>query len=125
MQRIYQIVLLSCLMLAISVAFDTRPASAHAIIIESSPDVNATLTGPAVPVDLHFNSRIDKKRSGLTLLNPDKTSQRLAIPVDGEADRITTIADGLAPGIYQIEWQVLSIDGHITRGFIPFTVKAP
>jgi methionine-rich copper-binding protein CopC len=31
----------------------------------------------------------------------------------------------LAPGNYTIRWQVLAVDGHITRGDVPFTVTAP
>jgi hypothetical protein len=26
------------------------------------------------------------------------------------------------PGAYVVRWQVLAIDGHITRGDVPFTV---
>jgi methionine-rich copper-binding protein CopC len=29
----------------------------------------------------------------------------------------------LSPGKYAIHWQVLAVDGHITRGQIPFEVK--
>jgi len=31
----------------------------------------------------------------------------------------------LAPGAHVLRWQVLAIDGHITRGDVPFTVVAP
>jgi methionine-rich copper-binding protein CopC len=30
----------------------------------------------------------------------------------------------LAPGAYTLHWQVLAVDGHITRGNVPFTVDA-
>ena len=30
-----------------------------------------------------------------------------------------------APGSYVIRWQVLSVDGHITRGDVPLIVQAP
>lgn len=125
MRRTIPIMRLSSLMLAIGMIYVARLASAHAVITESSPSLNATFTGHSVPVDLHFNSRIDKKRSRLAVINPDNTSQPLSFPLDGDANRITATVDGLAPNRYQIEWQVLGIDGHITRGLIPFTVKAP
>ncbi|MFI4981818.1 MAG: copper resistance protein CopC, partial [Nevskiales bacterium] len=32
------------------------------------------------------------------------------------------IADLATPGAYVVRWQVLSVDGHITRGDVPFTV---
>jgi methionine-rich copper-binding protein CopC len=31
-------------------------------------------------------------------------------------------AEGLTPGDWSLAWQALSIDGHITRGEIPFRV---
>jgi hypothetical protein len=31
----------------------------------------------------------------------------------------------LTPGVYVLRWQVLAIDGHITRGDVPFTVMEP
>ena len=35
---------------------------------------------------------------------------------------ISTSADLKVPGRYVVRWQVLAIDGHITRGDVPFTV---
>lgn len=113
---------LGALLLALAWSFNS---AAHAIIMESNPAVNAAVVGPDVPLDLRYNSRIDKARSRLLLTAPDKNTRPLVIPDQGGADRIMTNARGLTPGAYQIEWQVLGVDGHITRGFIPFTVTAP
>ncbi len=78
-----------------SVLLAAPPAAAHAILMESMPAADGAVTGPRVALTLRYNSRIDRKRSRLTLTAPDKG------------------------------WQVLAIDGHITRGDIPFTVAAP
>jgi methionine-rich copper-binding protein CopC len=101
-----------------------RPAEAHAILVESTPAANATVSGPSVPLTLRYNSRIDKHRSKLTLVRPDKTTDTLAIAQDGPEDLLTATAD-LAPGDYRLRWQVLAIDGHITRGEVVFTVTGP
>ena len=98
-----------------------HPAAAHAILMESVPAVNATAKGPDLAFDLRFNSRIDKKRSRLTLTLPDRSQQVLPIDPDGPDDRLDTKAT-LAAGAYTLRWQVLAIDGHITRGDVPFTV---
>jgi methionine-rich copper-binding protein CopC len=103
----------------------TGGAAAHAIIIESSPAVNAEVEGPRVPVDLRFNSRIDKGRSRLNLVPPGAAAARVVFPTDGDPDHIVTEVKAPLPGKYLLEWQVLGLDGHITRGFIPFTVKTP
>jgi len=37
-------------------------------------------------------------------------------------DTLAATVGELAPRAYRLRWQVLAIDGHITRGDIPFTV---
>jgi methionine-rich copper-binding protein CopC len=100
------------------------PAMAHAILIDSVPAINSTIPPGTVALTLHYNSRIDRERSRLTLIAPDKSQTRLAIGRDGPGDVMTTTAD-LPPGDYVVRWQVLATDGHITRGDLPLTVRAP
>jgi methionine-rich copper-binding protein CopC len=107
--------------LFLGLAAAPRPAAAHAILMESVPAVNAAAAGPDIAFDLRFNSRIDHKRSRLTLTLPDQSQQVLPIDVDGPDDRLDAKAT-LPPGAYTLRWQVLAIDGHITRGDVPFTV---
>lgn len=100
-------------------------AIAHAILLESSPSINSTISGPTVPVKLRFNVRIDATRSRLTLVKPDATTHSLTLVKDAPADTLASQAQSLAPGEYRIRWQVLASDGHITRGEIPFHVTQP
>ena len=100
------------------------PARAHAILVDSSPALNGHIAAGHEAMTLRFNSRIDRERSRLTLIAPDKTQIRLPIGDTGPADIMTTQAD-LQPGDYTVHWQVLAVDGHITRGDVPFTVAAP
>ncbi len=96
---------------------------AHAIVLKSTPAVNAVLSGDDVPIRLRFDSRIDRARSKMTLLAPDGTQQSLTPAAESPADGLNAEAKVLAPGAWHLRWQVLSIDGHITRGDIPFTVR--
>ena len=100
------------------------PAAAHAILVESTPAVHATVPPGHEALLLRFNSRIDRERSRLTLIGPDKAQTRLAIGDGGPPDVLTATGD-LRPGAYTVRWQVLAVDGHITRGDVPFTVAAP
>jgi methionine-rich copper-binding protein CopC len=100
----------------------SRAATAHAILVESTPSINSTVIGPNLSVKLRFNVRIDATRSRLTLVKPDATTQSLAIAKDTPADTLASQALSLNPGEYRIRWQVLASDGHITRGEIPFQV---
>jgi methionine-rich copper-binding protein CopC len=99
-------------------------AGAHAILEESTPPAGAAVKAGPLDLKLRFNSRIDRARSVLTLIRPDKTRVTIAIAPDGPPDIVAGRAD-LAPGSYTIRWQVLAVDGHITRGDIPVTVTAP
>jgi methionine-rich copper-binding protein CopC len=100
-------------------------AVAHAILLESSPSLHASVPGPAVPIKLRFNVRIDAGRSRLTLVRPDASTQSLVLDNDTKPDTLASQAQGLTPGDYRIRWQVLASDGHITRGEIPFRVMQP
>ena len=116
--------LLAALALLAMLALPAAPAAAHAILVQSNPAANGTVAGPAVTFELHFNSRIDASRSLLTLIRPDKTKTPLTLAADSPPDQLKASAE-LPPGAYVARWQVLAVDGHITRGDVPFTVSGP
>jgi methionine-rich copper-binding protein CopC len=111
-------------LLTLSAAMLPALAQAHAILEESTPPAGASVK--AGPVDLRFryNSRIDQGRSRLTLIRPDHSHNTLAIAPGGPPDIISSHLE-LTPGVYIVRWQVLAVDGHITRGDVPLTVTAP
>jgi copper resistance protein C len=97
---------------------------AHAVLIKSTPGANETVTGPNVPLSLTFNSRIDQSRSTISLENPDRTISKVTVEPDSSApQKLVGRLSSLAPGSYKLHWQVLAVDGHITRGVISFQVK--
>lgn len=97
--------------------------SAHALLIQATPKQDSTVAGPKVGVALKFNSRIDSKRSSLSLLLPNSKVKTLTLAEQIAPDTLAAEADGLEPGKYRLRWQVLATDGHITRGDYAFTVK--
>ena len=98
-------------------------ALAHAILLEAKPAPNATVEGPDLKVVLRFNSRIDARRSRVTIVMPDQSAKVLTNDEASAPDSLTAQGHGFAPGDYRLKWQVLSSDGHITRGEHPFTVR--
>ncbi len=117
--------LLAALVLALSGAV-AGPASAHAIVVTSEPTAGASLAAAPPQVTIRFNSRLDHARSRLLLIGADNAQTALAIAEGGDPVALTApLPATLAPGEWRLRWQVLAIDGHITRGDIPFTVKAP
>jgi len=98
-------------------------AQAHAILMASQPELGGTAAPGPVAMQFRFNSRIDRGRSRLTLTAPDAGQSVLPIAADTAPDILRSTAN-LQPGDYTVRWQVLAVDGHITRGDVPFSVKA-
>jgi methionine-rich copper-binding protein CopC len=80
------------------------------------------VVGPDIELRVRFNSRIDRERSRLTLVLPDDTARPLPIAGEARPDMLSARPTGLDRGDYKLRWQVLAVDGHITRGEIPFRV---
>jgi copper resistance protein C len=112
------------LLVALTVMLRPSTGEAHAILEASEPANGAHVPAGPITIKLRYNSRIDRARSGLTLTRPDQSKISLAIGPDGPPDLITS-AVTLTPGDYVVRWQVLAVDGHITRGDVAFTVTGP
>lgn len=96
-------------------------ARAHAVLLDSAPASGGHANSGHVTFRLRFNSRIDPARSRLTLTKPDHAKSVLPIESGTTPDTLQAAAD-LGPGAYGLRWQVLAIDGHLTRGDVGFTV---
>lgn len=101
-----------------------RPATAHARIQESQPPIGGSVPAGHVVLVFRYNSRIDRGRSRLTLNRPDRSQTVLTIEPEGPPDVLSAAVD-VTPGDYVVRWQVLAVDGHITRGDVPFTATGP
>jgi len=107
------------LMLAGSMA---GPSTAHAIILSAVPTADQHVPTGKLAVRIKFNSRIDKVRSRLQVTAPSGEKADVSIESVGEPNVVRGTTEVLAVGAYVLRWQVLAVDGHITRGDIPFKV---
>lgn len=100
-------------------------ADAHAIILESAPRHEETLSTPKRIV-LRFNSRLEKPLCSVHLVGPrQKTIALLRQDADTPADTLAYALPPLDPGAYQARWKVMAADGHVTEGIVLFTITAP
>ena len=118
-QRFAGAIVLLIALLAVS----PRRALAHAVLLSSTPQKNVVVSGPDIAISLKYNSRVDGARSSLSLLKPDGTVESIGGLTQPHPDELSATGHGLAKGAYVLRWQVLSSDGHITRGEVPFQVK--
>ena len=58
-------------------------------------------------------------------VRPDHGKDTIPIAPDGPPGHHLRSTSTSRPGDYIVRWQVLAVDGHITRGDVPFTVTAP
>jgi copper resistance protein C len=99
-------------------------AQAHAILEESTPPAGASVKAGPLFLSFRYNSRIDRSRSRLTLIRADHSHDTIPI-APGSPPDIVAARLNLPPGAYVVRWQVLAVDGHITRGDVAFTVISP
>ena len=103
--------------------FAPSVALAHAVLVNSKPEANSTVSGPEVAVLLKYSSRIDLEHSTLTLLAPDGKVEKVIIDGEPSPGLLSAKLTGLVKGAYVLRWQVLATDGHVTRGKVPFQVQ--
>jgi copper resistance protein C len=95
----------------------------HAVLLSSVPARESAVRGPDLAIVLQFSERIDVRRSRVALLRPDHRTELLSVAGGTAPGALESAAHGVSPGSYRIQWQVLSADGHVTRGEVPFTVQ--
>lgn len=113
----------SALLLAL---FPRRRAAAHALVVASEPAAGSALAEGPERVWLRFNSRIDRARSRLSLHGPDNGQTPLPLDAAANDETLLSARTGIVPweaGAWRLRWQVLALDGHITRGDVAFTLR--
>lgn len=123
MRRLLQGPVCSILITLILLAGIVMPVWAHAILVDSKPKANSSVTGPDLPIWLHFNVRVDGSRSRLHLIAPDGSAVSLDPIKQPTPDTLESHARGLKPGAYKLQWHALASDGHISSGEVAFTVN--
>jgi methionine-rich copper-binding protein CopC len=103
-------------------ALPVRNADAHAILMASKPAAAGHVAQGDLQISLRFNSLIDIKRSRLVLVRPDGEEVTLPITSVPTGETMLAHVQVVTPGDNLLRWQVLAVDGHITRGNVPFDV---
>ena len=102
------------------------PASAHVVLLSSSPAASANLSTAPTEVTITFDDELDPDLSSFTVTGPGSTEVG-----SGEVD--LTIADRnvmagavtiTAPGVYTVTYDVAGVDGHELTGTFSFGYQA-
>ena len=85
--------------------------------------MNSTVLPGELEIRLDFNSRIDQQRSRLSLQRSDGTEVAVALAPASPSGVLAGRAQVAGEGRWKLLWQVLSLDRHITRGEVSFSVR--
>lgn len=104
----------------------TPAALAHAHLTKQSPAANAEVAVSPQALTLNFSEGVEPGFSGATLTDPNKEQIKTGKASRSEQDKtqlIIPLAQTLEAGKYTVDWHVVSVDGHKTKGQYTFSVK--
>ena len=98
-------------------------ASAHATLIRSDPPAGTSLARSPLAVSLDFD---DDVRAGPGVAAARNGGGSVLAGAARAAGRVETIPlrPNLPDGVYTVRWSVISDDGHVVQGIVPFRVGA-
>ena len=99
-------------------------AFAHAHLVRATPAVGTTVHEAPTEILLRFNEKLEPSFSTVVVRDPaGKQVDKADAQVD-KSDRLQMRVSlpPLTPGIYKVEWHVMSADTHKVNGNFSFTV---
>lgn len=98
-------------------------AIAHAHLVSSDPVAGATVAAPKAII-LTFSEKLEGRFSGADL-SKDGAPLGSHSLLDPKGRKSLTVSPGapLSSGPYTVNWHVVSVDGHRTKGEVAFTVR--
>ncbi|EPB4336424.1 CopC domain-containing protein YobA [Enterobacter kobei] len=98
---------------------------AHAHLKQQSPAADSVVSAPQ-SLTLNFSEGIEPGFSGVVVTDAHKQVFKTGAVTRDEKNKaqlIVPLAQTLATGTYQVDWHVVSVDGHKTKGSYHFSVK--
>ncbi|HFT0376806.1 TPA: CopC domain-containing protein YobA [Enterobacter mori] len=112
--------------LTLLIASAVTPAVlAHAHLKQQSPAANAQVAAPQT-LTLNFSEGIEPAFSGVVVTDAQQQVVKTGTVKRDEKDNaglVVPLEQPLAAGTYQVDWHVVSVDGHKTKGSYHFSVK--
>ncbi|MGA1362704.1 MAG: copper resistance CopC/CopD family protein [Ilumatobacteraceae bacterium] len=99
-------------------------ASAHAVLIISTPAASSVLPKAPDRLELGFNESVDVGLSSVRLFDGEQTEVPIGRPAHAPNNPSVVVADlpNLGNGTYVVVWRVTSADGHPVSGAFPFEI---
>ena len=101
-------------------------AAAHAFLDNATPKVGSAVTAPPKAIRIQFTQRVEMAFSHIHLLTAGGQEIAMGPAAADPSDQTVLsapITGTLAPGQYEVRWDVLSVDTHRTNGHFPFSYQ--
>ncbi|MBW4193884.1 CopC domain-containing protein YobA [Enterobacter bugandensis] len=98
---------------------------AHAHLEQQSPAADSQVASPQV-LTLNFSEGIEPGFSGVVVTDAQKQVIKTGTATRDEKNKAqltVPLEQTLEPGAYRVDWHVVSVDGHKTKGSYRFSVK--
>jgi methionine-rich copper-binding protein CopC len=98
---------------------------AHAHLQQTIPAADSLVSAPQA-LTLNFSEGIEPGFSGVVVTDSQKQVIRAGTVTRDEKNKTqltVPLEQPLTPGTYQVNWHVVSVDGHKTKGSYHFSVK--
>ena len=115
--------------MAIFLIFNPISVFAHTGLVESNPVSESQLSELPREISLTFDEELliikGKETNVIELLDENRTAIRLAEPlIDGAKITAQLLESSNEPHTYQVNYRVVSADGHPVNGTLTFTVQS-
>ncbi|WP_370375502.1 copper resistance protein CopC [Micromonospora sp. HM5-17] len=101
------------------------PASAHAVLVSSSPVADSVLTTAPTEVVLTFSETVREVPDKIRVIGPDGARVDRGDPVFNGAVVTVPVDPGGPRGTYLVSYRVVSADSHPVSGAYTYSVGAP
>lgn len=108
-------------MMVALIPFAATSASAHDQLVSSNPESGQTLEAAPSEATLEFSGQIAELGSEVALMR-DGEAVELPGSLQFDGTKITVPLPELEQGTYELNWRVVSSDGHPIAGTIPFKI---
>ncbi|HEX5406354.1 MAG TPA: copper resistance CopC family protein [Pseudonocardiaceae bacterium] len=111
----------AALVAGLAVAFLVSPASAHNVLLSTTPAAGSSIsTGPSTVV-FNFNAPVQFGDNTIAVIGPNGTHWEKSSKATVSGDTVSAPVVPLGPaGVYTASYHVISADGHPVQGDITF-----
>ena len=114
-----------CALVFVASTMITPSVLAHAHLKQQIPAADSVVTAPQA-LTLNFSEGIEPGFSGVVVTDAQKQIIKTGTASRDEQNKAqltVPLEQTLASGTYQVDWHVVSVDGHKTKGSYHFSVK--